>query len=344
MSCRAGAPPASVADYMSSPKLPAPSAGTYARVPQTPRDPVVASTVKSLRWDASLSGAAAGLALDFLETGQPITDWSAREAVWRAGYPYPVSRIRAWNTPEASPPPDALRLWLADIDPDMDLGLVRARGGAMDIWVGLVSIPHVEIGVQPRHVAAGSTVVIPSLAGCTYLVASPNGALLEGSSELGTRVSVDIPGEWLFELRNAQGTVALWPIYVGIIPPELGLFDEIGTSESTDMEAQLQSTIAGIREAYDLPQQRRAELLDAAARAIHEDGERPLSNVARGVGYEPDTVGMWSCRGPTIESCLDKVLWNPRARGSFLGLQNEYGWVVEASEGQLHVVAVVAEG
>ena len=119
MGCRSGAPPSSVADYISSPKLPAPSAGTYARVPQTPKDPVIASTTKSHNWDASLSGAAAGLALDFLETGQPITDWSAREAVWRAGYPYPVSRIRAWNTPQASPPPEALNLWLTDIKPDI---------------------------------------------------------------------------------------------------------------------------------------------------------------------------------------------------------------------------------
>ena len=72
--------------------------------------------------------------------------------------------------------------------------------------------------------------------------------------------------------------------------------------------------------------------------------ELALRRVARGVGYEPSTVGMWSCRGPSVESCLDKVLWNPRSRASFLGPQNEYGWVVEASEGQLHVVAVVAEG
>ncbi len=214
----------------------------------------------------------------------------------------------------------------------------------MDIWVGLVSAPRADIGVQPRHVSAGSTVVIPAVTGGTYLASSPNGQLLEGSSELGTRVSVDTPGEWLFELRDAQGTVALWPVYVGIIPPDLGLFEEIETSESTDIQAQLQDTINGIREAYDLPSQRRADLLDAAARALFEDGKRELSSVARGVGYEPATVGMWSCRGPSVESCLDKVLWNPRSRASFLGPQNEFGWVVEASEGQLHVVAVVAEG
>ena len=80
--CRGGPSPASVADYAQAPQLPAPSAGTYARVPAIPNDPVVAMTAKNMRWDASLSGAAAGLALDFLEKGQPITDWSAREAVW----------------------------------------------------------------------------------------------------------------------------------------------------------------------------------------------------------------------------------------------------------------------
>jgi len=301
-------------------------------------------TAKNMRWDASLSGAAAGLALDFLEKGQPITDWSAREAVWRAGYPYPISRIRAWNTPQASAPPEALNAWLEDTSSEMDLGLVRARGGAMDIWVALMAEPRVDVGVQARHVGVGTTVLLPSLPGYTYLIANPRSELLEGSAELGTRVSLEVAGEWLFEIRDARGTAAIWPVYVGIIPPELGLFDELNAPPSTDIEAQLESTVSAIREAYDLPMLRRSQLLDAAARALLQDDERDLAGVANGVGYNPQEVGRWSCRGPSVESCLDKVLWNPRTRPAFLGTQQEFGWALEASQGQLHVVAVVADG
>ena len=344
MGCRGGPSPASVADYAQPPQLPAPSAGTYARVPAIPNDPIVAMTVKNKGWDASLSGAAAGLALDFLEKGQPITDWSAREAVWRAGYPYPISRIRAWNTPQANPPPEALAAWLADIKDGIDLGLVRARGGGTDIWVALIAEPRVDIGVQPRHAAVGTTVLLPSLPGYTYVIANPHSEVLIGSAELGTRVSLEVSGEWLFEIRNAQGTAAIWPVYVGIIPPELGLFDEINASTNTDIEAQLESTVSAIREAYDLPTLQRSQLLDAAAQALLTDDQRDLAGVANGVGYNPQEVKRWSCRGPSVESCLDKVLWNPRARPAFLGTQQEFGWALEATQGQLHVVAVVAEG
>jgi len=207
----------------------------------------------------------------------------------------------------------------------------------MDIWVALMAEPRVDVGV-------GTTVLLPSLPGYTYLIANPRSELLEGSAELGTRVSLEVAGEWLFEIRDARGTAAIWPVYVGIIPPELGLFDELNAPPSTDIEAQLESTVSAIREAYDLPMLRRSQLLDAAARALLQDDERDLAGVANGVGYNPQEVGRWSCRGPSVESCLDKVLGNPRTRPAFLGTQQEFGWALEASQGQLHVVAVVADG
>src|SRR5688572_21052334 len=70
------------------PRLPAPRAGTYARVPDRPADPVIASLVEKLTWDASLAGAAAGLALDVAEGRSGLHGWEVREAAWDAGYPY----------------------------------------------------------------------------------------------------------------------------------------------------------------------------------------------------------------------------------------------------------------
>ena len=66
-------------DYASTPRLPSPHSGTYARATSTPNDPVIAAIMGQHKWDASLSGAAAGLAVGRLMNNRAVTAWRARE-------------------------------------------------------------------------------------------------------------------------------------------------------------------------------------------------------------------------------------------------------------------------
>src|SRR5690606_27529378 len=70
-------------DWNSTPQLPSPRAGSYARVPATPADPVVAALAAGHRWDESLSGAAAGLALAAVRGEGSLEEWLIREAAWQ---------------------------------------------------------------------------------------------------------------------------------------------------------------------------------------------------------------------------------------------------------------------
>ncbi len=70
----------------SLPRVPSPEAGTYARVPDVPADPVVARVISAYHYDASLAGAAAGLALQAVRGNGGYTPWEVRESAWRAGW------------------------------------------------------------------------------------------------------------------------------------------------------------------------------------------------------------------------------------------------------------------
>ena len=61
--CPKKSDPAPVVSWADTPVLPSPSAGSYARTLGTPPDPPLAAYLHGVRWDASLAGAAAGVAL-----------------------------------------------------------------------------------------------------------------------------------------------------------------------------------------------------------------------------------------------------------------------------------------
>ncbi|MFT4623537.1 MAG: hypothetical protein ACI8PZ_002193 [Myxococcota bacterium] len=337
-------PTAGPAEYAVAPHLPSPRAGTYARVPADPPDPVIRALTYSYQWDASLGGAAAGLALGVLHDDFAITGWRVREASWRAGYPYPVSRVRAWSTPPQSPPPKELVDWLDAIPAGDDLGVVRGRNAAIDVWVALTAHPRQNIGVQPRQLHLGGRIDLPALPGCAYAVATPDGLLFEGSLEIAQRFDLEVPGEWLFRVEDAAGTVALFPVYAGMIPPETTLLDDADLAVVGSVLERVDRMLARVRELYGAEPWVRDVRMDAAAESMLSDTPPNLKAVAGSLGYDPATFSRWGCTGTSVEDCLDRVIWDPRSRPGLLGNTRDMGLAVRVGAGRVRIVALIAPG
>ncbi|MBT3219431.1 MAG: hypothetical protein HN348_10095 [Proteobacteria bacterium] len=329
-------------DYESTPRLPSPSSGTYAQVPSTPTDHVVASVVGLRQWDASLSGAAAAIALSAVEGSGGLARWELREALWRAGYPYPIAEARGWSVPQKSPPPEALSVWLnASVEGD-DIGLVRARASGGDAWVGIRAHPRVSVGTMPRYVDSGGTVVLPALPEVTYEVSDGKGKLLEGSLDTQQTFTLTIPGEWMFRLFDGQGTVAEFPLYCGIEPPTQALLEmpDMPVDTTKAAEERVRELLKKVRVDYGLAPFEDDTMLTSAVRSSIKE-ERDLGPLVEGLGFSLTKI--WRCEGSTVEDCLDQLIWQPVNREVLLSTDYErfgVGGVLASS--QLQLVIVVA--
>lgn len=328
-----------------TPRLPAPRAGTYTRLAQKPTDPVIAALVQGLTWDASLSGAAARLALDAARGNAGLYPWEIREAAWDAGYPYPVVHIRMWSTPRAAPPPDDLRAFLAELDPSVDLGLVRARGTASDVWLALLARPRASVGLQPRQVDLGDKVSLPALPNARYTVVDAAGRLYEGSTAVAQDFTMDLKGEWLFQVSDAEGVVAKFPIYVGMVPPDLGLLTASDTPlTDRGLMERVAEVFAELRGAYGLPVWERDMLLDAAARSRLQGGASDEERLASAVGFAPDRMWRLECKASTVEECVDRLMWSPYHRSALITDSRYWGLAAKRNQPGVQIVALVAAG
>ena len=331
-------------EYAETPHLPAPRAGTYARVPAEPPDPVVANLASQRQWDASLGGTATGLALGVLHEEHAITGWRVREASWRAGYPYPISRVRAWSTPPAAPAPEELLTWLEAVPPNADLGLIRARDDSMEVWVAVLAEPRVSIGVQPREVQLGARIEIPAIPGCAYAVADPSGRLYEGGLEISQRFDLEIPGEWLFRVDDAEGAAAVFPVYAGMIPPETTLLDDVESRAASTVDDRVAGVLTSVRELYGTRPWQRDPRLDAAAGTLLGSTPPSTEAIAISLGYDPEHFSRWECTGTSVEDCLDRVIWDPRSRPGILGDTQYLGLATDVDAGRVRIIALVAPG
>jgi hypothetical protein len=342
------ATPAAAIDWEAMPQLPAPTAGTYSRAPAAPADPVVAwvlTDVEPGRWDASLSGAAAGLALSLAGGHGGLTGPEVREAAWRAGWPYPILRAQVWPVRVGEPPPADIAGWIASQPPAVDLGLVRARGTLTDAWVALVSHPRLDLGVLPRQLPLGGALTLPVIPGARVTVADPAGALVEAELALPFTLTTNHAGEWLVEIRATEGAeaIAVFPVYVGLVPPELALLVP-GEPPVDDAEAarRVDQLLAEVRDAYGLEPYQQDPLLDAAVKATAADGAIGVERMSPWVGVAPADLWRWECHSTTLEGCLDAIVWDVRARPGLLAAQALVGRVAHVGPDGVGVVLVVA--
>lgn len=318
--CPKAALPVAV-DWAETPHLPSPTAGSYAKVPQAPEDRGVASLLGLHHWDASLAGAAAGLALRIVEGEGSLTNPELRNAAFRAGWPYPIRSAQVWSTSVNQPPPDAVKKWIAELPASATIGLVRARGPSEEVWVGLVSEPRIDIGVVPRQLPAGGTLLIPAIPGAEVWVADPLGRLDHGPLSVPFTRTAEVGGEWLVEIRDSVGAAASFPVYVGMVPPDLGLLTPsqppASWQEADDLTVWL---LDRVRDAYGMSPYVPDELLEAAVRSAADDPSVTALDMAPRVGVRADSLWRWECQAQTVEGCLDAILWDVRSRP---------GWFVE---------------
>jgi hypothetical protein len=329
-------PPA--APWESVPHLPSPTASVYNRSPETPPDRPVAGL------DASLSGAAAALALELVQ-GKPLslTRWRVREALWRAGYPYPVDDAKAWTAGPSGAPPPQLLDWLAAVHDDDDLGLVRARGHDDDVWVALKARPAVKLGPVPRQVPLGGKLVLPAIPGATWAVADANGNLQRGDLTAPVELDAGSAGEWLVEVSVDGASVALFPVYVGMVPPAVSLItDGPSLRTAADALARTESLLAGIRDVYGATPLARDFMLDAGARSLLNGNAGSQDGVAKSLGLPAEQTALWECTGTTVEACLDRVVWKPENRRALLDDQSGLGLAARVDDAGVHLVGIVS--
>ncbi len=216
-----GPPPEAAAG--AAPRLVAPLAGVYAVRTGRPSDPTVSAAVGEAGWEESLSGAASGLALDWIDGRRPDR-WRARWAALAAGYPYPVVGLAMDECPAGCPGTRVMDVLKPALRSGNDLGLARARGAAGDVWVGLVGRHTLALAAVPRQVARGARIVLEATpasaaAGAVVTVVPPDGDLEAAYLGEGLALVLDVPGAWWIRVDAVGGEVAGFPVYVDVTPP-----------------------------------------------------------------------------------------------------------------------------
>jgi hypothetical protein len=333
-----------VIDWNETPHLPSPTAGSYALAPGPPPDRAVAGLLAGKRWDASLGGAAASLALQIAGGEGNLTVPELRDAAFRAGWPFPVTDAQVWIGRAQQPPPPGVDEWLRAVPSSASIGFVRARGAQeQEVWVGLTSEPRVDIGVIPRQLPTGGTLVLPAIPGTQVWVADPYGRLDAGQLDVPYTRTTDVEGEWLVEIRDARGVIATFPVYVGMVPPNLGLLvpGEVPTNWQ-DADDLVVGLVEDLRAAYGTRMYGSDPLLHAALRASVDAATFDTRAVAQQVGVAPESLWRWECRSSTVEGCLDQILWDVRARPGLLVDRGAYARHVELNTKGVRILLMVA--
>lgn len=330
-------------DWAATPRLPSPSAGTYAMVDMTPPDPGVRQVMGGRDWDASLGGAAAGIALDLVHRRGELTPPEIREAAWRAGWPYPVRSVHTTGTTIGDAAPAKVKQQLAAVPSEAHVGLVRARGSEQDLWVMLTSVPRVDVGVYPRQIARGSRITLPQLEGTRFAVADPQGQLYKGHLDVGWSTEALAEGEWLIELYDREGVIARFPMYVGMVPPQTSLLSAGSVPETEqDARAKVVTVLADVRDAYGLREPQLDTLLQNAVTWAQLNPRVPVSDVAARVGVDPTDLWRFDCTQATVEDCLDPLVWDPRARPQLLASSLLLGVAADFAPNGVHVTVLLA--
>lgn len=333
------------ADLAAAPQLPSPQAGSYARVVQRPKDPVIRGAVGDRSWDASLAGAAAGLALPASQEVGGFTRREIREAAWQAGYPWPVLSLGAWPTNEAGAPPPGVGEWLAAQPADRDVGLVRARNRGKDLFVGLAGKPQIALPLIPRQVPLGYVLTLPARTGAILRTSDSNGVFREQPLSQARDVQLEVPGEWLIQIRDDEGDLARFTIYVDEEVPTTPVLPRLnvpltGSDAARDRAMDL---VQRARDEYGAPPVTWDPLLEQAAGALGPD-EDP-KNRAIGLAPSEDLAIGFRCSASSVEDCIDTVLWDPRYRRAFVDRTEWSGGLkVTWTSERVQIVGVFAGG
>lgn len=305
-------------DYGQTPRLPPPESNSYATAQEPPRDPVVAALTRGKAYEGALAGACSGIALSIAEGDGSLTRWELREALWRAGYAYPVYDARRWDTVVNGAPPRELLAWLEQLPEDESMALVRARGRERDHWIGMRARPEVDLGVMPRLAELGTVLQLPPVAGAVWEVADGSGRYTQGSLDEGARILLATSGEWVIAVRRTDRDLARFVIYVGIDGPSEPILhmDDLPPPVSTEHDAELlaRRTLEHVRQSYARKPFEASQVLDAAVSRYLDRPGSSATDILDGLGFPAAEVEVWACDDVTVQACVDWWLWDPRRR------------------------------
>lgn len=320
-------------DLDGPPVLPAPEAPLYAAAPGEPTDGALKAALRAmpeLRWDESLSGAAAGVALR-VGAGEAVDDAVVRWAAWRAGWMWPVDRWVVGLSEEAAQPPPEVA---AALQGGGVIGLARARGAAGEAWVVLRSTPEVGVAAFPRAWRLDDTlrleVTDPGWSAPLLAAMAPSGRLVEAGV-----VTLDETGEWLVQAtsQSAEGVEArlVVPVYVEVEPPERPPV-AFGPAVGRDAERSVDlawDVLDALRAPADLPVLASHPLLEAAARSQLAGEPMDVGRV-QGLGFS-DGGGV-TCAAPTVVACIEPLAWTLEHRPDLLGPGRRWGGVAAVTD------------
>ena len=333
-----------------SPILPAPYATVYTQAPGPARDPLVAYVAQGKRTDETLSGAAGSMSLLVNESGG-LDQASLHWALITSGWPYRVSQVLVERTGKDQIPA-SFESSVADLDPQVPIGVARSRSPGKDTWVLLVG--QVDTPVKPfaREAQVGERLALQVSGGSWARVEQrmlpPQGPLRLGPS------TYDAPGEWLVELygvnaENERTLLIQLPVYVGEETPEDGPFVGVESDKPTG-DAALRRAEGGLNELRNLLGAPALQMDPVAlalagkhARALDTGSAATLDVVtlAEEAGLKDPQILV--CQGEGVNGCLDAWFWSIDARPALrdpnlnlLGLNVD--WTAEG----LRIVALVA--
>lgn len=308
-----------------SPILPAFQGKRYIHSPGTSRDPLVAQVLEGsgLVWDESLSGAAGGIALGRQAAHLDGAHWSAIVA----GYPYPVVNLVQGETTPGAWPDGLLDTLKGLAQPGDDVGLVRARRGDEDVWIGLIGRPPFLLAPLNKEVEPGAQIRIQNVdsSSLRYTLVSPTGQMQQGA--LPVSLTLAQVGEWWIEIKQEPngGQLGL-PIYVGMKTPDVSLLELPGRAVASEQGAMAEAEVLlqQIRDDFGLGPLLEDGTLSALAQRPLEEHMAGQWDAIAGVerlhaaGFVGEGTAQVFCMAETVAACLSDILEQAKPRAALL--------------------------
>jgi hypothetical protein len=129
-----------------------------------------------------------------------------------------------------------------------------------------------------------------------------------------------------------------------MVPPEMGLLEDWGPSprSSEELVSSAIDLLVSLREAYGAAPWVAEPMLDTAARAVLGGSDITTSRLAKTLGYDEERFSRWTCTAGTLEDCIDRIIWDPRARPGLLGETEFIGLAGHIDAKGVHLVILVA--